>query len=85
MKWYLVDKGIAADRIDTVGHGPDVPVDPKKNAKARAKNRRIEFHIVFQDPTLNAAPPPEPVPAPTPAALRPRRPTRRRPPPQPLP
>lgn len=60
VKWYLVDKGIAPDRIDTVGHGPDVPVDPKKTAKARAKNRRIEFHIVFQSPS---APVPVPVPA----------------------
>jgi OOP family OmpA-OmpF porin len=56
VKWYLVEKGIAADRIDTIGHGPDVPRASNKTSKGRAQNRRIEFHIVFQDPTANVAP-----------------------------
>ncbi len=68
VKWYLVDQGIAADRIETVGRGPEVPRVPNKNAKARAKNRRIEFHVVFQDPTQNVPPLTEPTPAPAPAA-----------------
>lgn len=63
VKWYLVDQGIAADRIETVGHGPDLPRVPGKTAKARAANRRIEFHIIVQDPTLYT---PTPLPNPDP-------------------
>jgi len=75
VKWYLVDQGIAADRIEPTGHGPDVPVASNKTAKGRAANRRIEFHIVFQDPRLVPAlqtAPVEPVPAaPAPAPVEP--------------
>jgi hypothetical protein len=60
VKWYLVDKGIAADRVDTVGHGPDKPRATNKTNKGRAQNRRIEFHIVFQDPSVLAAPETQP-------------------------
>ena len=47
---YLVDKGIAETRLTTVGHGPDVPRDSNKTARGRARNRRIEFHIMVQEP-----------------------------------
>lgn len=66
VRWYLIDKGVAADRIETVGHGPDVPRASNKTNKGRAQNRRIEFHILFQDPTRNA-PAPAPATQPTPA------------------
>ncbi|MEZ4402615.1 MAG: OmpA family protein [Kofleriaceae bacterium] len=49
VKWYLVDQGIAADRIETIGHGPDLPRAPNKTSKGRAQNRRIEFHLLVQD------------------------------------
>ncbi len=49
---YLVDKGIAESRITTVGHGPDVPRDSNKTARGRAKNRRIEFHVIVQEPIV---------------------------------
>ena len=69
VRWYLVDQGIAADRIETLGHGPDLPLAPNKSQKARAANRRIEFHILVQDPLLfpptpAPTPPTEPAPAP---------------------
>ncbi|MBK7191062.1 MAG: OmpA family protein [Myxococcales bacterium] len=72
VKWYLVDQGIAADRIETVGHGPDVPRASNKTNKGRAQNRRIEFHILISDqsgtvtsPTPGTQPtPPAPEPAP---------------------
>jgi outer membrane protein OmpA-like peptidoglycan-associated protein len=43
---YMVEKGIGADRIDTKGFGPDVPVADNKTEAGRSKNRRIEFKIV---------------------------------------
>jgi peptidoglycan-associated lipoprotein len=45
-KMYLVDKGVAADRISTLSYGEEMPVDPGHNEAAWAKNRRAEFHIV---------------------------------------
>jgi OOP family OmpA-OmpF porin len=64
VKWYLVDQGIEASRIETVGWGPDHPMASNKTAKGRAKNRRIEFHLIVTEPP--AAPEPAPAPEPTP-------------------
>jgi len=46
VKRYLVEKGIAADRIETRGAGPDEPIDSNKSDSGRAKNRRIEFKVL---------------------------------------
>ena len=46
VKKYFVSKGVDAARINTVGKGPDEPLDPANTAAARQKNRRIEFSIV---------------------------------------
>jgi OOP family OmpA-OmpF porin len=46
VKRYLVDKGIAADRIETRGAGPDEPIDTNKTNPGRARNRRIEFRVL---------------------------------------
>lgn len=43
---YMIDKGIDADRIDTKGFGPDVPIAKNNTEANRAKNRRIEFKII---------------------------------------
>jgi outer membrane protein OmpA-like peptidoglycan-associated protein len=43
---YLVDKGVAEERIETKGLGPDEPVADNKTKAGRALNRRIEFKIV---------------------------------------
>jgi outer membrane protein OmpA-like peptidoglycan-associated protein len=49
---YLVDKGkIEPERLSSAGFGPDRPLDgPASNntAEGRARNRRVEFHIVEQ-------------------------------------
>ena len=41
----LVKRGVSADRLSAIGHGPDKPLDPAKTKAARALNRRVEFLI----------------------------------------
>jgi OOP family OmpA-OmpF porin len=43
---YLVDRGVAPERIKTRGAGPDEPIADNKTAPGRAKNRRIEFKMI---------------------------------------
>ncbi|MBC8073786.1 MAG: OmpA family protein [Deltaproteobacteria bacterium] len=46
VKKYLVDHGIAADRIDSRGAGPDEPIADNASKAGKAKNRRIEFKLL---------------------------------------
>ncbi|OGS33341.1 MAG: hypothetical protein A2293_08695 [Elusimicrobia bacterium RIFOXYB2_FULL_49_7] len=46
VKTYLVSKGIAADRLTTVGYGMNNPVQNNKTEEGRAMNRRIVFKII---------------------------------------
>lgn len=41
----LVSRGVAADRIKSVGIGPDRPVADNKTAEGRANNRRVEIIV----------------------------------------
>jgi OOP family OmpA-OmpF porin len=43
VKAYLVQKGLPAERFDTIGVGPDQPVASNLTPDGRARNRRIEF------------------------------------------
>lgn len=45
VKRYVVSKGIAADRIETVGYGPSRPINTNKSLKERPENRRVELLI----------------------------------------
>lgn len=45
-KDYLVNLGIAADRINTISYGEEKPVDQGHDEAAWAKNRRDEFVVV---------------------------------------
>ena len=45
MQW-LTEHGIAASRLTAQGHGPNRPIADNKTLYGRAKNRRVEFHIV---------------------------------------
>jgi OOP family OmpA-OmpF porin len=46
VKDYLVSKGIAANRLTTVGYGKNNPVETNKTEEGRAMNRRIVFKIL---------------------------------------
>jgi outer membrane protein OmpA-like peptidoglycan-associated protein len=48
VKNYLVGKGVAAERIQTIGYGPDKPMADNKTKKGKALNRRIEFKVVIE-------------------------------------
>lgn len=43
---YMVGMGVDDSRIETVGHGPDKPVDSNDTRAGRANNRRIEFRVL---------------------------------------
>ena len=43
---YLGSKGIAGNRLQSDGFGPDKPIDTNETEEGRAKNRRVEFKIL---------------------------------------
>ncbi|KAB7731419.1 OmpA family protein [Rudanella paleaurantiibacter] len=45
VKAYLVRKGIAAARIETIGYGPSRPINTNRGLKERPENRRVELVI----------------------------------------
>lgn len=42
---YLIEQGVSAGRLTTIGHGPDHPRQSNASAVGRAANRRIEFTV----------------------------------------
>ena len=70
VKQYLVSKGVAAARIETISYGKTRPIDPAHTAAAWAKNRRVEFEVTAGGDDLVAAPaaPAAPAPAAKPVA-----------------
>lgn len=46
VKQYLVSKGIAADRIETVGYGGAFPIADNTWEESRKLNRRVEMEII---------------------------------------
>ena len=51
VKGALTARGVAADRIKTVGVGPDRPVADNKTPEGRADNRRVEIVIDGGNPS----------------------------------
>lgn len=50
---WLVERGVAAERLRAVGFGETCPKEEGSSRRARAANRRVEFRIV--DPPLSPA------------------------------
>ena len=48
VKFYLVGKGISESRLTTEGFGDTMPVVPNTTAANKAKNRRVEFVVKFE-------------------------------------
>jgi OOP family OmpA-OmpF porin len=72
VKSYFVSKGVAADRIETRGAGPDEPIAENKTKAGKQKNRRIEFKLLEGPaPTPSAAPASPPPPATPPPTAAP--------------
>lgn len=46
VKAYLMKRGVEADRIETLGEGPDSPMTSNSTRQGRQQNRRIEFQII---------------------------------------
>ena len=46
VKNYLIENGIAADRLTSSGFGETKPIDSNKTAKGKANNRRVEVLLV---------------------------------------
>ncbi len=46
VKGYLIENGIAADRLSSIGFGESKPIDTNKTAKGKANNRRVEVKLV---------------------------------------
>lgn len=45
VKKFLVDKGVAGERLEARGFGPDQPADSNATEKGRENNRRVEFIV----------------------------------------
>ncbi len=45
---YLVSSGIAKNRIQCLGFGNTQPIEDNKSEEGRARNRRVEFEILFE-------------------------------------
>lgn len=45
---WLIDQGIAAERLNAAGFGPDNPIASNDTREGRAANRRVEFVISRQ-------------------------------------
>jgi type IX secretion system PorP/SprF family membrane protein len=49
IKQYLIEKGIAQERIETEGKGLTEPLNENKTADDQAKNRRVELTILYEE------------------------------------
>jgi len=75
VKNYLIEQGVASERLTSIGRGKDKPIADNKTKEGQAKNRRVELIIQDNPEGAAVAPPPPPapvaVPAPAPAQVAP--------------
>jgi len=43
---YLQEKGVLRERLQARGYGPEAPIADNQTPQGRARNRRVEFHIL---------------------------------------
>lgn len=43
---YLAQKGVAPDRMEAQGYGPDQPIATNSTVAGRSRNRRVELHLI---------------------------------------
>ncbi|MEL6483560.1 MAG: OmpA family protein, partial [Bacteroidota bacterium] len=43
---FLIDKGIAADRLNAIGYGEDKPIATNNTRSGRTQNRRVEINLI---------------------------------------
>lgn len=48
---YLIKKGVDPNRLTAKGYGPTMPIADNATKDGRAKNRRVEFDITFEEVT----------------------------------
>ncbi len=46
MKTYFVTRGVASERLQSIGYGLTRPIASNKNQSGRATNRRTEFRLI---------------------------------------
>lgn len=49
VKEFMVDLGVEADRLESVGYGESYPISTNATEAGRARNRRVEFLILEQE------------------------------------
>jgi hypothetical protein len=60
VKQWLVDHGVSPDRLVAAGYGQSKPLVPNVTAANKARNRRVQFVILEQDPAAATAAPATP-------------------------
>ena len=77
VKEYLVKKGVAAERLEAKGYGPDKPIATNDTKEGQMANRRVEFTLLSgaaqpgTPPASGTTPPATTPPATTPAPTTP--------------
>ena len=59
---YLVNHGVAPDRMEVVGYGESRPVATNETPSGRAQNRRTELHVIGNNGARNNGAPPAAAP-----------------------
>jgi outer membrane protein OmpA-like peptidoglycan-associated protein len=65
---WLIERGTASGRLESEGYGLTRPIQSNDTVAGRAANRRVEFKIIDEDPSITNVPPrSETAPRPSPS------------------